>query len=76
MMREEFYHSQYGDPDHNMSTRIHPDYDEGVEYIEAEGEEIKHREAEGNADAHESFLWSLAHCESTASEDDDDNCDM
>lgn len=56
MMREEFYHSQYGDPDHNMSTRIHPDYDEGVEYIEAEGEEIKHREAEGNADAHESFL--------------------
>lgn len=52
MMREEFYHSQYGDPDHNLSTRIH---DEGVEYIEAEGEEIKHRVTDAT-DAHESFL--------------------
>lgn len=56
MMREEFYHSQYGDPDQNLSTRINVDYEEGVEYIEAEGEGLKQREAEGNADAHESFL--------------------
>ncbi|XP_031350548.1 5-hydroxytryptamine receptor 1-like [Photinus pyralis] len=53
MMREEFYHSQYGDPDHHISTRCHLDYEEGVEYIEAEGEEIKVPEI--NA-AHESFL--------------------
>lgn len=52
MMREEFYHSQYGDPDHNLSTRMH---DDGVEYIEAEGEEYKHRVTE-TTDAHESFL--------------------
>lgn len=58
MMREEFYHSQYGDPDQNLSTRMNVDYDEGVEYIEAEGEGLKQREAERNADAHESFLWS------------------
>lgn len=53
MMREEFYHSQYGDPDHNVSTRY--GHDDGVEYIEAEGEEIKHRATE-TTDAHESFL--------------------
>lgn len=53
MMREEFYHSQYGDPDHHISTRCHVDYEEGVEYIEAEGEEVKLPEI--NA-AHESFL--------------------
>lgn len=52
MMREEFYHSQYGDPDHHVSTRCHMD-EEGVEYIEAEGEEVKLPEI--NA-AHESFL--------------------
>lgn len=52
MMREEFYHSQYGDPDLNFSARMH---DDGVEYIEAEGEGIKHRVAE-TTDAHESFL--------------------
>lgn len=52
MMREEFYHSQYGDPDHNFSARMQ---DDGVEYIEAEGEEIKHRVTE-TTDAHESFL--------------------
>lgn len=55
MMREEFYHSQYGDPDHHVSTRCHMD-EEGVEYIEAEGEEVKLPEI--NA-AHESFLWLL-----------------
>lgn len=54
MMREEFYHSQYGDPDHHVSTRCHVDYEEGVEYIEAGGEETK--VAEINT-AHESFLW-------------------
>ncbi|KAK9717802.1 7 transmembrane receptor (rhodopsin family) [Popillia japonica] len=53
MMREEFYHSQYGDPDHHVSTRCHVDYEEGVEYIEAGGEETK--VAEINT-AHESFL--------------------
>ncbi|XP_008198427.1 5-hydroxytryptamine receptor 1 isoform X1 [Tribolium castaneum] len=53
MMREEFYHSQYGDPDHHISTRCHLDYEEGVEYIEAEGDEVKTPEI--NA-AHESFL--------------------
>ncbi|KAK9890906.1 hypothetical protein WA026_012248 [Henosepilachna vigintioctopunctata] len=52
MMREEFYHSQYGDPGHHIN-RCQTDYDEGVEYIEAEGEEIKVPEM--NA-AHESFL--------------------
>lgn len=52
MMREEFYHSQYGDPDHNISTRMH---DDGVEYIEAEGEEFKHRVTE-TTDARESIL--------------------
>ncbi|KAH0815201.1 hypothetical protein GEV33_007589 [Tenebrio molitor] len=41
MMREEFYHSQYGDPDHHVSARCHVDYEEGVEYIEAEGDEVK-----------------------------------
>lgn len=54
MMREEFYHSQYGDPDHHVSARCHMDYEEGVEYIEAEGDEVKTPEI--NA-AHESFLW-------------------
>ncbi|CAH0555615.1 unnamed protein product [Brassicogethes aeneus] len=29
MMREEFYHSQYGDPDHHITNRCHVDYDEG-----------------------------------------------
>lgn len=53
MMREEFYHSQYGDPDHHVSARCHVDYEEGVEYIEAEGDDIKVPEI--NA-AHESFL--------------------
>lgn len=53
MMREEFYHSQYGDPDHHI-TRCHVDYDEGVEYIEADGDEIKPPETDA---AHESFLW-------------------
>lgn len=53
MMREEFYHSQYGDPDHHVSTRCHVDYEEGVEYIEAEGDEIKIPEINT---AHESFL--------------------
>lgn len=53
MMREEFYHSQYGDPDHHVSTRCNIDYDEGVEYIEADGDDFKLPEA--NA-AHESFL--------------------
>lgn len=55
MMREEFYHSQYGDPDQHFN-RCHIDYDEGVEYIEAEGEEIKAPELNT---AHESFLWFL-----------------
>lgn len=54
MMREEFYHSQYGDPDHHISARCHIDYEEGVEYIEAEGDEIKVPELEDAA--HESFL--------------------
>lgn len=53
MMREEFYHSQYGDPDHHVSTRCQMDYEEGVEYIEAGGEETK--VADINT-AHESFL--------------------
>lgn len=74
MMREEFYHSQYGDPDHQISARCHLDYDEGeptqfvtfptslrpavdfvsgVEYIEAEGDDIKVPEMDA---AHESFL--------------------
>lgn len=53
MMREEFYHSQYGDPDQHVTTRCHIDYEEGVEYIEAEGEEIKIPEINT---AHESFL--------------------
>jgi hypothetical protein len=53
MMREEFYHSQYGDPDHHVSTRCHVDYEEGVEYIEAEGDEVKTPEINT---AHESFL--------------------
>ncbi|XP_022918383.1 5-hydroxytryptamine receptor 1 [Onthophagus taurus] len=54
MMREEFYHSQYGDPDLHVTTRTHlADYEEGVEYIEAGGEETK--VADINA-AHESFL--------------------
>ncbi|XP_045473057.1 5-hydroxytryptamine receptor 1-like [Harmonia axyridis] len=52
MMREEFYHSQYGGPDQQFN-RCHIDYDEGVEYIEAEGEEIKAPEVNT---AHESFL--------------------
>ncbi|KAL3269403.1 hypothetical protein HHI36_008473 [Cryptolaemus montrouzieri] len=52
MMREEFYHSQYGDPDQHVN-RYHMDYEEGVEYIEAEGEEIKVPEMNT---AHESFL--------------------
>ncbi|KAM3960660.1 5-hydroxytryptamine receptor 1 [Aphomia sociella] len=38
MMREEFYHSQYGDPDQhycvNNTTKIH-NYDEGVEIVSA-----------------------------------------
>ncbi|XP_017774878.1 PREDICTED: 5-hydroxytryptamine receptor 1-like [Nicrophorus vespilloides] len=56
MMREEFYHSQYGDPEHHVSTRCHHiDYEDGVEYIEAEGEQIKPPQPEINA-AHESFL--------------------
>lgn len=54
MMREEFYHSQYGDPDHHVTTRCNIDYDEGVEYIEADGDDVKLPEA--NAAAHESFL--------------------
>nr|XP_023030310.1 5-hydroxytryptamine receptor 1-like [Leptinotarsa decemlineata] len=53
MMREEFYHSQYGDPDHHIN-RCHTEYEEGVEYIEADGEEVKVPEAD--AAAHESFL--------------------
>ncbi|KAF7272832.1 hypothetical protein GWI33_014396, partial [Rhynchophorus ferrugineus] len=53
MMREDFYHSQFGDPEHN-AARYHMDYEEGVEYIEAEGEELKVQEAD--AAAHESFL--------------------
>lgn len=53
MMREDFYHSQYGDPEQHVN-RYQLDYDEGVEYIEAEGEEIKISETE--AGAHESFL--------------------
>lgn len=52
MMREEFYHSQYGDPDHHIN-RCHMDYEEGVEYIEADGDEIKVPETDT---AHESFL--------------------
>lgn len=52
MMREEFYHSQYGDPEHHI-TRCHADYEEGVEYIEADGDEIKPPETDA---AHESFL--------------------
>lgn len=52
MMREEFYHSQYGDPDHHLN-RCHMDYEEGVEYIEADGDEIKVPETDT---AHESFL--------------------
>lgn len=53
MMREEFYHSQYGDPDHHITTRCHLDYDEGVEYIEADGEGVKVTDVSA---AHESFL--------------------
>ncbi|XP_025834394.1 5-hydroxytryptamine receptor 1-like isoform X2 [Agrilus planipennis] len=53
MMREEFYHSQYGDPDHHIPARCQPDYEEGVEYIEAEGEDVKVPEVSA---AHESFL--------------------
>ncbi|KAL0811374.1 hypothetical protein ABMA28_009783 [Loxostege sticticalis] len=38
MMREEFYHSQYGDPDQhycvNNTTKVH-NYDEGVEIVSA-----------------------------------------
>lgn len=38
MMREEFYHSQYGDPDQhyciNTTTKLHK-YDEGVEIVSA-----------------------------------------
>ncbi|XP_012547038.1 5-hydroxytryptamine receptor 1 [Bombyx mori] len=37
MMREEFYHSQYGDPDHycvNNTTKLN-NYDEGVEIVSA-----------------------------------------
>lgn len=52
MMREDFYHSQFGDPEHN-ATRYHMDYEEGVEYIEAEGEGLKVQEIDA---AHESFL--------------------
>ncbi|KAL1492090.1 hypothetical protein ABEB36_012583 [Hypothenemus hampei] len=54
MMREDFYHSQYGDPEQQHPARYHLDYDEGVEYIEAEGEGIKMSETD--AAAHESFL--------------------
>lgn len=53
MMREDFYHSQYGDPEQHP-TRYHLDYEEGVEYIEAEGEEVKASETE--TAARESFL--------------------
>lgn len=53
MMREEFYHSQYGDPDHHIN-RCHIDYEEGVEYIEADGEEVKVPDTD--TAAHESFL--------------------
>ncbi|ENN70400.1 hypothetical protein YQE_12906, partial [Dendroctonus ponderosae] len=53
MMREDFYHSQYGDPEQHPA-RYHLDDDEGVEYIEAEGEEIKMSETE--TAAQESFL--------------------
>ncbi|XP_050304709.1 5-hydroxytryptamine receptor 1-like [Anthonomus grandis grandis] len=63
MMREDFYHSQYGDPDQGggggggggmlHSARYQMDYEEGVEYIEAEGD-LKVSETE--ATAHESFL--------------------
>ncbi|XP_066140521.1 5-hydroxytryptamine receptor 1-like [Euwallacea fornicatus] len=54
MMREDFYHSQYGDPEQHPN-RYHLEYEEGVEYIEAEGEEIKVSETETTA-ARESFL--------------------
>lgn len=52
MMREEFYHSQYGDPDQhycvNNTTKVH-NYDEGVEIVSAvDREETR---------ASESFLW-------------------
>lgn len=56
MMREEFYHSQYGDPDQHVSARCHVDYEEGVEYIEAGGDQVKMPSEV--SDAHESFLWS------------------
>lgn len=52
MMREDFYHSQYGDPEQH-ATRYNMDYDEGVEYIEAEGEEVKVSETDA---VRESFL--------------------
>nr|CAI5816979.1 unnamed protein product [Callosobruchus analis] len=51
MMREEFYHSQYGEPDphahqlqvpHHLQRHYDCDYDEGVEYIEADGERPHH----------------------------------
>lgn len=54
MMREEFYHSQYGDPDQHVSARCHVDYEEGVEYIEAGGDQLKIPSEV--SDAHESFL--------------------
>jgi hypothetical protein len=51
MMREEFYHSQYGDPDQhycvNNATKVH-NYDEGVEIVSAVDRE--------EARASESFL--------------------
>lgn len=53
MMREEFYHSQYGDPEQhycvNNTAKLH-NYDEGVEIVSAiDREETR---------ASESFLWS------------------
>ncbi|XP_060527831.1 5-hydroxytryptamine receptor 1 [Cylas formicarius] len=53
MMREDFYHSQYGDPEQHVA-RCHVDYEEGVEYIEADGEDVKVPASDDAA--HESFL--------------------
>lgn len=71
MMREEFYHSQYGDPDQHVSTRCHVDYEEGVEYIEAGGDQVKMPSEV--SDAHESFLWSTT---APSICDDDDDIDV
>lgn len=54
MMREEFYHSQYGDPEQHycaVNSLNKQVYEETVEIVTADDRELKERTSE-------SFLWS------------------